>query len=312
MVSDLHLGPLADSGDAQLSLDLLGVSEGNVDALMLVGDIGDQPINKALLEKFKPLKDAVEGGMEDRIFWTSGNHENIVGVQPYRDIIHEYGIINLENNFTHVTLPSCGSNIGVDFIGVADYTGYTRMTGGEGDTSQIIAPDIEYAASRIPEENIVNGNPLILLSHQPREWEKADTHGVNLMVSGHTHGGQAFPMHAFIINQEGNAGLFQPDESKDRYYYVGEGAVGWGPRVRFLSWPEVTIFELVNADTSSPDTRLRAAQLTMYIAVVFFPTSLLFCCYIVIMNSRIKGFAKMKKTEEREAELIVQEKEEEV
>ncbi|GMH73214.1 hypothetical protein TL16_g06122 [Triparma laevis f. inornata] len=288
MVSDLHLGPLADSGDAQLSLDLLGVSEGNVDALMLVGDIGDQPINKALLEKFKPLKDAVEGGMEDRIFWTSGNHENIVGVQPYRDIIHEYGIINLENNFTHVTLPSCGSNIGVDFIGVADYTGYTRMTGGEGDTSQIIAPDIEYAASRIPEENIVNGNPLILLSHQPREWEKADTHGVNLMVSGHTHGGQAFPMHAFIINQEGNAGLFQPDESKDRYYYV------------------------VNADTSSPDTRLRAAQLTMYIAVVFFPTSLLFCCYIVIMNSRIKGFAKMKKTEEREAELIVQEKEEEV
>lgn len=82
------------------------------------------------------------------------------------------------------------------------------MTGGEGDTSQIIAPDIEYAASRIPEENIVNGNPLILLSHQPREWEKADTHGVNLMVSGHTHGGQAFPMHAFIIIRRGMLDYF--------------------------------------------------------------------------------------------------------
>lgn len=74
MASDLHLGPLADSVDAQLSLDLLGVSEGNVDALMLVGDIGDQPINEALLEKFKPLKDAVKGGMEDR--WVEKRSEN--------------------------------------------------------------------------------------------------------------------------------------------------------------------------------------------------------------------------------------------
>ncbi|GMH59829.1 hypothetical protein TrST_g1604 [Triparma strigata] len=309
MVSDLHLGPLSSSYDTQLSLDLLGVSEGNVDALMLVGDIGDQPITDSLVEKFAPYKDVAEGGMTNKVFWTSGNHENIVGVQPYRDLMAESGIVSLENNYTHVTSEGCGSNVGVDFIGVADYTGYTRMTGGgEGDVNQIIKPDIEYAASRIPAQNVENGNPLILLSHQPREWEKADAVGVNLMVSGHTHGGQAFPMHAFIINQEGNAGLFQPDKAKDRYFYVGEGMVGWGPRVRFLSWPEVTIFVLVDAENEEPDTGIRAAQATMYVAIVFFPASLVACCCIAFMTRRIRGREKKRKVEmmQKETEMHVQ------
>ncbi|MBW1690578.1 MAG: hypothetical protein JRJ70_07480 [Deltaproteobacteria bacterium] len=70
----------------------------------------------------------------------------------------------------------------------------------------------------------------------------------DLQLSGHTHGGQIFPF-AFLV------GLFYPaDQGLSRlehgsYLYVTRGSGTWGPTIRFLAPPEVTIIELVHKDT---------------------------------------------------------------
>jgi predicted MPP superfamily phosphohydrolase len=84
--------------------------------------------------------------------------------------------------------------------------------------------------------------PVVLLAHQPGQVEQAAAAGVNLQLSGHTHGGQLWPFDYVI-------GLDQPViEGLSRYgdtqLYVTRGAGYWGPPMRIGARPEVTIVEL--------------------------------------------------------------------
>ncbi len=71
---------------------------------------------------------------------------------------------------------------------------------------------------------------LILLSHIPEDSQKAADTGVNLMLSGHTHGGQIWPLSflvAMVHPQLG--GIYKVD---DMTLLVSRGTGTWGPRMR--------------------------------------------------------------------------------
>ena len=81
----------------------------------------------------------------------------------------------------------------------------------------------------------------ILLKHQPRI-NKKSVGAFDLQLSGHAHNGQIFPFTLITsLVFPYNNGLFMV--GKDSYLYVSRGTGTWGPPVRFLSPPEVTLIE---------------------------------------------------------------------
>jgi len=84
---------------------------------------------------------------------------------------------------------------------------------------------------------IDRSRPLILVDHQPRNLKDAENNGVDLQLSGHTHGGQIFPI-TFInsIIYEVPRGYARKGKTQ---YYISSGVGNWGPPVRIGSTPEI-------------------------------------------------------------------------
>lgn len=82
----------------------------------------------------------------------------------------------------------------------------------------------------------------VLLAHQPRSAYAARAAGVDLQLSGHTHGGQYFPFNILVR-------LFQPFVSglhrlEEMWLYVSRGTGYWGPPLRLGAPAEITLLEL--------------------------------------------------------------------
>ena len=83
---------------------------------------------------------------------------------------------------------------------------------------------------------------MVLLAHQPVQVEQAAAAGVDLQLSGHTHGGQLWPFdYAIRLDQPAVEGL---SRHGDTQLYVTSGAGYWGPPMRVGARPEVTVVEL--------------------------------------------------------------------
>ena len=80
---------------------------------------------------------------------------------------------------------------------------------------------------------------LVLLAHQPRQVRRAASYGVDLQLSGHTHGGQIWPWHYIVRLQQGGllAGHYDHEGTQ---LYVTRGCGYWGPPVRLLAPLEIT------------------------------------------------------------------------
>jgi predicted MPP superfamily phosphohydrolase len=102
------------------------------------------------------------------------------------------------------------------------------------------APDLDRALhGRDP-----NG-ALILLAHQPRQFLEAAQKGVDLTLSGHTHGGQIWPASWLVhLAQPFVAGLHAVNGSQ---LYVSRGTGFWGPPLRVGAPAEITLLELRTA-----------------------------------------------------------------
>ena len=84
--------------------------------------------------------------------------------------------------------------------------------------------------------------PVVLLAHQPVQVREAAAYGVDLQLSGHTHGGQVFPFHLLVrAEQPVLSGLA---EVEGTLVYVTRGAGFWGPPLRVGADPEVSLLEL--------------------------------------------------------------------
>ena len=83
---------------------------------------------------------------------------------------------------------------------------------------------------------------LVLLAHQPLSIFDAAAHGVGLVLAGHTHGGQIWPIeHISELVNEYVRGLHRHDAT---WIYVSSGTGFWGPPVRLLSTAEIALVTL--------------------------------------------------------------------
>lgn len=153
-------------------------------------------------------------------FFVTGNHDYSSGDEAWTEFLETMGIQVLRNR--HVRLGDSGGTL--DLAGVDDWSG-GRRRGKQGY-------DLDRAlAGRDP------ARAAVLLAHQPANFKIAAERGVDLQLSGHTHGGQLFPMTSFIgLIWEHSAGLYRHG---DAHIYVSRGCGFWGPPMRVGSPPEI-------------------------------------------------------------------------
>ena len=84
--------------------------------------------------------------------------------------------------------------------------------------------------------------PVVLLAHRPTGFDEARRAGVDLMLSGHTHGGQIFPVDIVTRRQyDLNRGHLERDGAN---LFVTSGVQGWGPPIRTVGASEILVIRV--------------------------------------------------------------------
>ncbi len=216
-ITDLHLGAIVST----CSLDRITamIKPLKPDLIVITGDLIDENA-----DRLNGIKDALTKlNAPLGVYAVTGNHEFYTGVEQSSAFIESAGIQVLRNMMVTVA-------DSLQIIGLDDPTGSRQM--GEG------GPDLEKALTGY-RENL----PSILLIHQPVGFEQFARKGINLVLSGHTHGGQLWPINYITrLFYSKPDGLFNIGES---ILYVSKGAGTWGPPMRFKAPPEIVLIRLV-------------------------------------------------------------------
>ena len=219
VVSDIHLGPLSGVGHTRRIVQMINALR--ADVVTIVGDLVDGSVAE-LGALARPLHD-----LESRYgaYFVTGNHEYYTpnGPAEWEAELASFGIRPLRNE--RLQIRHAGGVL--DLAGVNDLTG---RSSGDG-------PDLRRALGGRD-----TSRPVVLLAHQPIQVEQAAGYGVDLQLSGHTHGGQMMPFNLIVgLQQPVIAGLARV---RGTQIYVTRGAGYWGPPVRVGAPPEIALVEL--------------------------------------------------------------------
>ncbi|MFI6782253.1 metallophosphoesterase [Micromonospora sp. NPDC050276] len=221
-VSDIHLGPLR--GRAHTERIVAAINRLDADLVAVVGDLVDGSVAE-LGSAAAPLRD-----LRSRYgsFFVTGNHEYYSGVEEWVQEVDRLGLRVLQNQRQEIQARG----------GVLDLAGVNDLTGA--GTGLAAGPDFAAAlGDRDP------SRPVVLLAHQPLAAKEAARYGVDLQLSGHTHGGQMVPFNLAVrLAQPVVSGLGEVDGTK---VYVTNGAGFWGPPVRVGAEPQISLVELRSA-----------------------------------------------------------------
>nr|WP_042178282.1 metallophosphoesterase [Kibdelosporangium sp. MJ126-NF4]CEL13090.1 metallophosphoesterase [Kibdelosporangium sp. MJ126-NF4]CTQ98777.1 metallophosphoesterase [Kibdelosporangium sp. MJ126-NF4] len=218
VVSDTHFGPFLHRELADRIVTLINNEQ--PDMVAIIGDLADGSVAE-VGHAAEPLRGLVS---RHGTYFVTGNHDYSSGVDEWVDQVQELGMRPLLNE--HVEISSQGAAF--DLAGVNDL--FARMYDKPG-------PDFTATlADRDP------ARPVILLAHQPVQVHAAIEHGVDLQLSGHTHGGQTAPFDRLVgLQQPVVAGLARKGNTS---IFVTRGAGFFGPPVRAGIPPEVAIVQL--------------------------------------------------------------------
>ncbi len=212
-ISDLHIGGLIDLEFVKHSVEKINAL--NPDIVLITGDLIDTQI-----ETIAPAVRALESiDAPYGVYAILGNHEYFHNPLEIIEFLGKTKIRLLLNE--SISIPELEVNI----IGVTDMIGY-RIG--------VLEPDIDKAFASINPEY-----KSILLAHQPKYIEELGSYRPELILSGHTHGGQIYPFGYLVkLQQPYVKGLHTlPNGSR---IYVNSGIGFWGPPMRLGSTAEIT------------------------------------------------------------------------
>ena len=223
-ISDVHLGLIVRK--ERLEKILKEVKGVEPDLLVSTGDLVDGQINglpglAELLREINPRYGK---------FAITGNHEFYAGLKQAMDFTEKAGFTILRGK-------------GLTIAGLFNIAGVDDPAGKN------------YGLFReVEEKELLSGLPTgkftLFLKHRPL----LDRNAIglfDLQLSGHTHKGQIFPL-GLITRLAYPADLGYLALQNNSYLYVSRGSGTWGPPIRFLSPPEITVIEIlpVNPSTS--------------------------------------------------------------
>jgi predicted MPP superfamily phosphohydrolase len=221
LIADTHFGPI---NRARWSAGVARVVNGlDADVLAHAGDLADGSVAQRR-QQAAPL-----AGMQARHarVYITGNHEYMSGAVEWSAHMAELGWTVLHNQ--HLLIERGGSMLAV--AGIDDRTAAGSGVPGHG-------ADLRAALT-----GIQSGIPVLLLAHQPKQVSLAAAAGVDLQLSGHTHGGQIWPFHLIVRAEQGVLhGLTRHGDRTQLYTSRGSGF--WGPPLRVFAPSEITLLTL--------------------------------------------------------------------
>ena len=227
-ISDLHNAELGDSNEKLLSM----LREAEPDIIAITGDLIDSRntnIEVALAFAEEAMKIAP-------CYYVTGNHE--ARVSEYDELkagLEAAGVVVLENERTEIEL----SGEAITILGVDDPSFNTDYL--FGDSASVVS-------NTLAEISTEDDGFTLLLSHRPELFDTYVKHGMNLVLSGHAHGGQfRLPFVGGLVAP--NQGLF-PKYDSGLYtdgsinMIVSRGIGNSLLPFRFNNRPEVILIEL--------------------------------------------------------------------
>lgn len=215
-ITDVHIGK--SLGKAFMDELVHQINALDADLVVITGDLIDMPVAH-IGDKLDALR-SIQSRLG--VYYVPGNHEYFYGVNTIMEHLRSLGVHVLSNR-------SMVINHTINLAGVMD------MSGKRFDFEP---PDLAKALLH------VNPNlPTILLSHQPKIVSEIKDEKIDLILSGHTHGGQIFPFGLLVLlDQPYLSGLYQ--HSKETQVFVSNGAGYWGPAVRIMAPSEIVKLNL--------------------------------------------------------------------
>jgi len=191
------------------------------DIVVITGDLVDRKIED-VKDDLSPLK-ALQS--KYGTYFVLGNHEYYHGAEDIAAYMPELNIKALLNESVIIG----DKERKVNLVGINDLQSIRFNT----------LPIDTYKAF----ENVDKNIPTILLSHQPKSIDAVKANTYDLMISGHTHGGQIFPFGFLVMLQQPFlAGLHAVTSTKQ--IFVSRGTGYWGPPVRVFAPSEISVLTL--------------------------------------------------------------------
>lgn len=210
LVSDTHFGLVNHKNFSDKVVDR--ILKEKPDFVLHAGDFYDGPDNDTALitESWKKLTKEIP------VFYAPGNHEEYGDYNGFLTSVKNAGVTALVDNVTQYE--------GVQIAGI------TYRDKGATAIADMALKSI----------NIDNTKPLILINHPPTFQPSAIEIGTDLMVSGHTHRGQFWPIRYLVraIYGKYSYGINQ-DGTLTSITTSGVGTAG--PPLRLFNTPELVI-----------------------------------------------------------------------
>lgn len=215
-IADTHLGNVRGIAFSQKIADLVAAQ--NPELLLIAGDFFDGPPADyaTLAQPFGDL-DLPRG-----VLFANGNHEEFADKQEYATALESVGVTVLSNVLQ--------LEDGLQIAGIDYFTSNT----------------IETASTTLASLGISATMPTILIKHSPVALSASEAAGVDLQVSGHTHGGQTWPI-GFITRAIYGAYMYGSNAHGSTTVITTSGAGTWGPPQRLGTNPEIVLITLERA-----------------------------------------------------------------
>lgn len=219
-VSDLHVGML-HLNQKWLAKVVACINQANPEIVVITGDLVEGEYRKIVPKLF-----ALKNISAQKKYYITGNHEYIHGSGSWEDALQDLGFHILHNQNDVISYKDSK----ILMAGIPD------RTVGRFIKNKDSLPDAALKSN-------VTTDYKILLAHQPSSVFDIHTEKCDLILSGHTHGGQIFPFHLLVR-------LAQPVVSGFKYVnnilvFAHQGTGLWGPPMRWFSRSEIVLLEWI-------------------------------------------------------------------
>ncbi len=213
LITDIHMGAMV--GNSRVEEMVETINRLDPDIVLFAGDLVDHNPRYVktynMGEYFRKIKSRFG------VFAVTGNHEFIGNPEKSIDYLEQFGVKYLRD--TIITIAGNIQLVDRDDRDKVRFSGEKRK-----DLNEIIS-------------GANSNNLIILIDHQPVEYNIVQQAGIDLMLSGHTHSGQLWPFN--YITDAIYSNDYGLQKNGNTFFYTSSGYGTWGPPVRTGNRPEI-------------------------------------------------------------------------